>query len=662
MTKTQKKKFLRTSQTRENMVFRAFAVQPQTLDIKTRTVVATVATEAPVNIYDRENGVIPEVLRMDGCQLPADLTTPLLNSHRQTGVENVLGSARNYRIEGKTLAADLVFASDALGESVMRKVQEGHLRDISIGYEVFDAQVVQEGQRKNIGGIEYSGRCKVSTRWAPFESSITPIGADPDAKIREKQTENHSREAEIKQEARTMPEQIVVSTPPAPPVADPNVAKAAEEANRQAAIKEGQQREKIRQTEIRAMCSAIPGCEELAEKMITDGTEGEAIHRAITAHLVATKPPVGVAPNVEGGLTAREKFNAAAVDGLLLRQGLHTGKIADGAESLRGMSLLRLAEETILRNGGKITSHSSSEIASRALTTSDFPYLLANVLNKALHVYAQQTTDQTWRSWCKIGTLNDFKAGSRVSLSGVPTVEKVLENGEYKYVLFGEGKEAIQCATYGGKVPMTREMLINDDLNGLMELPQMLTSSALRAISDAVYAYLTSNTQLGSDSTALFDVSTHKNYVTAGTTLGVIPWNVLRGKIRIQKDKKNVPLNMGPKFLLVPGALEGLGEMLTMSPSVILSNANSGVVNPMQRNGTQLVVEGRLDASSTTAYYAIVDPAICPTVEVAFLNGVQTPTLISMAGNSPDVHNYFVRLDFGTCLRDYRGIAKDVGA
>jgi hypothetical protein len=51
-----------------------------------------------------------------------------------------------------------------------------------------------------------------------------------------------------------------------------------------------------------------------------------------------------------------------------------------------------------------------------------------------------------------------------------------------------------------------------------------------------------------------------------------------------------------------------------------------------------------------------------PVIEVAFLNGEQSPFLDSMEGFGVDGMQWKVRLDYGTAAIDYRGAYKNGGA
>jgi hypothetical protein len=65
---------------------------------------------------------------------------------------------------------------------------------------------------------------------------------------------------------------------------------------------------------------------------------------------------------------------------------------------------------------------------------------------------------------------------------------------------------------------------------------------------------------------------------------------------------------------------------------------------------------------SGTRVYAFADPSVCPTYEVAFLDGNDTPFLDAQQGFTVDGAMYKVRLDFGVALVEYKGTVTAAGA
>ena len=81
-----------------NMSVRLAALKPSTFDVNQNSVKAIATTEKPVKVFDWESyDYVDEVLRMDGVILPESGKVPLLNSHNRYSVEDVLGSAFDFK-------------------------------------------------------------------------------------------------------------------------------------------------------------------------------------------------------------------------------------------------------------------------------------------------------------------------------------------------------------------------------------------------------------------------------------------------------------------------------------------------------------------------------------------------------------------------------------
>lgn len=154
-----------------------------TIDEEDRSIDAVAATEQPVMVPDWERGeMVPEVLLMSGVKFPNTRTVPLLNSHARMRAEDVIGSATDLRVEGGELKARVRFSQAA--DSIFTRVREKHLNDVSVGYRVERKRYVPADQTEVISGREFTGPVSVVTSWRLSELSVTPIGADDQAKMR----------------------------------------------------------------------------------------------------------------------------------------------------------------------------------------------------------------------------------------------------------------------------------------------------------------------------------------------------------------------------------------------------------------------------------------------------------------------------------------------
>ena len=161
---------------------------PATLDADSRSFEVIGATEAPVEVFDYERlEVVPEILLMDGCEMPGNRQVPLLDTHNRWDTASVLGSYRQMDVAKDQLVGRVFFSNTTEAESPYTKAREGHLTDFSVGYRVIESQWVDAGQKATVRGRSFEGPLRVTTRWRVKELSICPIGADEAAKARSQQ-------------------------------------------------------------------------------------------------------------------------------------------------------------------------------------------------------------------------------------------------------------------------------------------------------------------------------------------------------------------------------------------------------------------------------------------------------------------------------------------
>ena len=246
----------------------------------------------------------------------------------------------------------------------------------------------------------------------------------------------------------------------------------------------------------------------------------------------------------------------------------------------------------------------------------------------------------------------------RVQLGEAPQLLEVGESGEFKRGTLGESKESYKVKTYGRVVAITRQVLINDDLDAFTRIPAMYGNSIAQLESDVVWGIITANPAMA-DGTALFHTA-HKNLAGTGAALAVDAVGAARAAMALQTglDKKTV-LNIRPAFLIVPAALELRAEQLVAQNLV---PADSAKVVPQSIRTLSPISEPRLDAASATSWYLAASPNQIDTIEYAYLEGQQGAYIETRNGFDVDGVEIKCRLDFGAKAIDWRGLYKNPGA
>ena len=617
-----------------------------------------------------------------------------------------------------------IIAMEAKREALIDKT----LRGVSVGYMVREWIYLRD---KTESYKEITGPAWVAVKWDALEASLTPIAADPSvglermvrdikAQITNKQeiivemkklkllrawkasdgksydvgaklevdertfaelTEGENPFAEADNDApktRSVKQETEPETKSEPKTGiDDGLSESMREFRE--SMREESRAEAKRCADIRTVCkrSAMP---ELADELIAEGKTMEESQRAVLDKMVENQKASGQpATGIEITRDSHESFRSAAVDGLLLRAGqVKIEKPAPGSDEIRGKSLLRLAEESLVRAGIKVPSDVRKlvELAMRGSeiisgSTSDFPLILANTANKSL-LAGYEVGPATYEFWARTGSLNDFKSASRIKFSEVGKLRELQENAKYSETSRTEKRETIQLGTYANKWTMSRQGVINDDLGAFTNT---LFSSGMQAKmlpNDLGIAVLNDNDNM-TDGSALFS-TVHGNYSQEtnrrldSVAHAAAALKYMIGLMAKQKSYQHNAetdgaryLNLRPKIWLVSLLDELYARQVVASMSDITST-NAGVENPFKNLGITVVGDQNIATSDTDYKHLLfADPRMAPVVEVAFLQGNKMPFMQEMDQTDSDGKVWLCRLDCGAAAVDSVGAVMETG-
>ena len=666
---------------------RTAELAPNSADAQARTVEVVWSAGARVRRasffgepYDEELSLDPAHVRLERLNAGA----PFLKVHELGALDAVIGSVvpGSARLEnGRGIALVRISERDDV-EPIWRDIQAGHIRAVSIGYQVHRFEVSKpDGGRELWRAVD----------WTPFEVSAVPVGADPAAGFRAQQSLHdcvlHRRDASnTRQGASPMTEQTQIPaavaaethateetqmTDPTNPAAEPQARAVETRALPQAApttppdteaiATRAREGERDRVSTIYDLAGRLNLERGFAEDLVKRGVTIDESRRLILDQVAAKSDETRTFPHVSiplGGRDERVTRRDAVANALLHRYSPTLFQLDDSARQYRGMSLLELARESLTNAGVNTRGLSRDEVATRSLhSTSDFPEILSAVTNKTLR-QAYETYPRTFMLFCRQVLATDFKAMNRVQLGEAPQLLEVGESGEFKRGTLGESKESYKVKTYGRVVAITRQTLINDDLDAFTRIPAMYGNSIAQLESDVVWGIITANPAMA-DGNALFH-TTHKNLAATGTALAVDAVGAARAAMALQTgfDKKTV-LNIRPAFLIVPAALELKAEQLVAQNLV---PATPATVVPQSIRTLSPISEPRLDAASATAWYLAASPNQIDTIEYAYLEGQQGAYIETRNGFDVDGVEIKCRLDFGAKAIDWRGLYRNPGA
>lgn len=566
------------------------------------------------------------------------LGTLLFNHDRDA----VVGHIEKVWVEDNRGKALVRFDTDEQSETIFQKVQSGTLQGVSVGYAINRYEVLEDEDTKSTNG-RFNGPAYVVTDWEPLEISIVSVPADPTVGVGRSADEIHTS-IDTQEETKSMNgEEIlkteeVKSTPVETGITQEDLQKAMEQ-------------ERKRTSEITAMFRDFDV--EGADEAIVLGKSIEEAREMVMGQLRARNKGVSVTM----GEAESDKFRAAAQDAVLMAAGIPVADAAPGAQELRGYSMIEMARESLRRESGSTVNFGDNmELARAAInSTSTFPAIMSNLANKSVMVGFNEA-ETTFQIWAGKGSNRDFKEAARVALSEAGNLELVPEGGQFQQDSFGEASARTKVATYGKLFSLTRQAIINDDLGMFSKIATKYGSAAKRLVNKMVYAQLTGNVKM-QDNVALFD-SKHGNVAGTGEALSV---KAIAKAITAMRRQKGITgeatLNVTPKYLVVPPELEMTAYQIVNSTAAV-DGVNSGVANPYKG---RFIVVADAELTDPDAWYLVADATQHDTIEVTYLNGVETPRLETRQGFDVDGIEYKVAFDCGVSALDFRGVYKNAG-
>lgn len=609
---------------------------PDTIDAEARTVEVVWTTGARVARYGVEGPYMEELsmekkaIRMDRLNAGA----PLLNSHSANDLRDIVGVVERAWLDGEQGRAVVRFSSRDDVEPIFRDVRDGIIRSISVGYRVWRYERVEEGDTPILRAVD----------WEPHELSLVPIPADAGAQVRSEEPPTINNEPEKDSPMDDTRDMVEVAAPEAPVAQD---RAAARPEDIQAAIAA----ERRRVAEIRRSVRAAGLDGSLADQLEQDGTPIEDARKLIIDSLAERQAQAPTRTHVQVMADEGQKRSECMTATLEARCGIRDWD--DQARAFGHSSLLDMAKDSLVRSGVSLSGMSKSEIAGRAMhSTSDFPLLLSNIARKSL-ASAYAAEEQTFRPLARQRNMPDFKPVYELEIAGQITPEPLLEGGEYKAATVQEQQSSWRIYTYGKKIAVTRQLIINDDLDALSRIPQMIGRGMSLFESNEVWKLITSNAAMSYDNKALFH-NDHKNQGSGA--IGVTGISDARKALRTQKDIAGNRINLRPRYLVIPTALETAAQTF-LSPIQPTKNSDVNIFT----GSMSLIVEPRLDDASEQVYYVTASPEQIDMIAFGYLDGEAGPQVETVNERDPDGTVIYARLDFGCTLLNHRGFYKSTG-
>lgn len=303
-----------------------------------------------------------------------------------------------------------------------------------------------------------------------------------------------------------------------------------------------------------------------------------------------------------------------------LRRVLAVGRLYQ--EALHGDKYAQLEFHDLMRG-------SASRPVREAMSTSDFPILFGDFLNRSLAMrYAQAAP--VWNQFAARQVVRDFRPAKIIDFMGAGGVlDRVPEYGEYPARAFAESEFTTTLGKYGDRLQWSWEMQVNDDLGAFDTAPAALTRGAT-ATEDYVATSVLCDA--AGPNSALFTSVDNKPLTTENLEAAY-------QSIADVVDVDGNPIDIGNPVLVVPQALSLMANNIARVTQfeTQVGSGNGQVRREVAGNGltvTPKIVVNRWltainkDAKAKATWYLLPDPnGIRPAVYETFLRGYETPDL-----------------------------------
>ena len=620
------------------------------------------STGADVRRYDWSTGKrYIESLPLSGLdlsQLNADAQVLRVHGLDDPSLDSILGvvkrgSARTEMLDGKLVGicrARLSTHSD--DEKDVSKIKAGIIRKASYYY-TYDAPPVIT---TDPDGTER----RTFPKHTGKEVSFVPIAADGFAGSRSAEVDSPGEEEMTKKYNPDGSEQRTDS--PAPPEPAPPTTTPAEstEAARKQAEEAGARRESERRDAIETLGRKWKIADDVVAPMLKNiGCTVDQARFAFVDTIAERTQANPLNGHIDVTQDEGTKKRTAFVDAFAAR-GLNQEPPEAGREfrncGLTGFAR-RYLEMARIASRKEVDEMYPSEVAKRAMQSTDFSLLLGNSLNKILlaKYVAEQLTFPIFSQRADFDLLNERKllrAGEGDELLDLE------EGEEYAESVMGEGQEAYSLFKSGRILALTLETFLKDDIGAFVDPAAAFGNSSIRRQEKFVYSLISTPQTMG-DGKALFHAD-HKNIASSAgvpTSTRIDEMDYLMTQQLGIDGKQLVGVPMA--FLIAPRKLKQQLEML-LGGKFVPTKAADTVTEDMAQ--LRRVYCHYLDVVSTVAWFGCASPSTMPTLQYGYLRGEGGPVIEKEDGFSNDTIKFKCRLFFGARIPEWRAWVKNAGA
>lgn len=334
-----------------------------------------------------------------------------------------------------------------------------------------------------------------------------------------------------------------------------------------------------------------------------------------------------------------------------------------GRISLQQMLMLKARANGYSGPDYRIHDGNLRDVLKAAFSTRDIEGIIGAIANKSV-LQGYSHVEDTWSRLCKTRPVQNLQKHTAYRLTGDMMYKEVGKDGRLKHADLSEQKYENEAETFGIILQIDRKDIINDNAGALAEAPMQLGRGGALKINDVFW-------KKWFDDAAFFTAGNNNLETGAGSALSIDALSLLSTKQDDQVDSEGRPLGVPAKKLLVGTANKWTAkQILTSSDLRAFDDASGreffGTRNP-HADQYDLEVSAYIGnaeyGDTTTAWWLLCDPMALAAIEMVFLNGVQNPTVESVAVDSDQLGIAMRGLhDFGAEFVDPRAAQKATGA
>ena len=290
-------------------------------------------------------------------------------------------------------------------------------------------------------------------------------------------------------------------------------------------------------------------------------------------------------------------------------------------------------------------------------TNVNLPLVLGNLINvKIMDGY--NFVEAAWRDIAKIIPVDDFRDVYSVRLTAGGEFEEIPAGG--KIPMGGPVEEEyykVRAKTYGMMFGIDRQTIRNNAGNEIADKAFQLGRKGALKINDVFWRIFLNN---GS-----FFTAGNKNLLSSAGELSISSLTNLVALFNAQTDKNGAPIGAEARILLVPSTLEQIAGQLCNDREIRNNTANKEYFTTNPHAGKYRYVMSRYlnnalyTGNSNDDYYLLADPRALPVIQLAFLDGKETPYIESSLASFDTLGiNWRAYFDFGATLADPKGGVK----